>query len=371
MSTADVSIIQPYVPQYRVPLFDGLHRRLSVEGLVMRVVAPRADGEQAARRDGATDLAWLTTVRRHRSVPIGLGSLNYLSSIPEARGSSVVVLPLWGTLLDAHWALWQPRRTRRVALWGHVGSYVRTAKRIDLLVERAMMGRADHVFAYTSSGAQVALNGGVPAARVTTLNNTVDTEALSNAIDGITNEQVAEFRRRHGLGSEPTYCVIGGLDTDKRVDYLAETLAVLSRKGTDVKVLVAGHGAQDRLLEPAVDRGQVVRLGYAGVETKAMLARTCRAIVNPGRIGLVAVDALVMGLPIVTSDFPFHAPEADYLTVGQSLIRETAGPEALADRLLNDRWPSFSASPPTLGQMIEQFAAGILRMLDEPRRMKV
>jgi hypothetical protein len=33
----------------------------------------------------------------------------------------------------------------------------------------------------------------------------------------------------------------------------------------------------------------------------------------PGRVGLVAVDCLALGLPMITTTFDRHAPEAEYL----------------------------------------------------------
>jgi hypothetical protein len=37
----------------------------------------------------------------------------------------------------------------------------------------------------------------------------------------------------------------------------------------------------------------------------------------PGRVGLVAIDALALGLPVHTTDFGFHAPEIEFLQPGE------------------------------------------------------
>ena len=40
----------------------------------------------------------------------------------------------------------------------------------------------------------------------------------------------------------------------------------------------------------------------------------------PGRVGLIAVDSLTMQLPIVTTSWPWHAPEIEYLTPGENSL---------------------------------------------------
>jgi hypothetical protein len=67
----------------------------------------------------------------------------------------------------------------------------------------------------------------------------------------------------------------------------------------------------------------------------AALSHVSSAIWMPGRVGLVAVDALALGLPVLTTHFPFHAPELEYLVEGRSVhflpaIAENFASEALA-----------------------------------------
>lgn len=65
---------------------------------------------------------------------------------------------------------------------------------------------------------------------------------------------------------------------------------------------------------------------YADRRTLATLGKIAQVCVMPGRVGLVAVDAMTLGLPIITTDWPFHAPERDYLTSEFSVVtKQTAG----------------------------------------------
>ena len=68
------------------------------------------------------------------------------------------------------------------------------------------------------------------------------------------------------------------------------------------------------------------------------------AVLIPGRVGLVAVDALALGLPIITTDYPFHAPEADYLTPGIDSVKTPMS--------------------------VAEYAAGIIAVLRDPPRLE-
>jgi hypothetical protein len=43
------------------------------------------------------------------------------------------------------------------------------------------------------------------------------------------------------------------------------------------------------------------------------LSLNAKLILNPGRVGLISVDSLTMGVPIVTTTYKYHAPEFEYL----------------------------------------------------------
>ncbi|MEN2740517.1 glycosyltransferase [Microbacterium sp. X-17] len=278
------------------------------------------------------------------------------------RSADGVIVPLQGTSLDTHLALLGS--SRRVGLWGHVASYVAPPNPVDNFVEKRQVRRADHVFAYTPHGARTALAWGAAPERVTAVMNAVDTDELEAALARVRSSQ----ERALALPSGPFFAFIGGLDESKRVKFLAAALDILRRRGTAVHVAVAGGGTQLHDLDDAVDVGQVTLLGYLDTAHKAELLDACVGIVSPGRIGLLAVDALVAGKPILTTAWPFHAPEAEYLVEGESRLTSDDDPEAFADAmesyLSRGEFPTHEWTYPTLDGMVENFASGIAAMLD-------
>lgn len=360
-----VDIVQPYVPRYRVEFFERLIESLAREGVTVRVLAGRPSGDQALRSDAVVP-PWVTPIEQF-CVRVPGGTVSGVRGRRPWRGVSGVVLPLIGSSPDFVRALADRAQGSRLGLWGHVGSYVARGSRIDLAAERWMMRRADHVFAYTPLGGLQAELAGVDPTRISVVMNAGPTDALEAARDAVNEAQVASFRTRYGLGDAPLLAVVGGLDHAKRLDLLCRSLDVLHESDPDVKVVVAGAGAGAAIFDESVARGQTVLVGYAGPEQLATIAAASRALANPGRIGLVAVDALVLGLPVVTAAGSHHGPEVEYLTEGSTLITAADHPEAFATALATAVRASGSSMSttgyPTVAGMAERFSRGVLTML--------
>lgn len=357
-------IVQPYVPAYRAPFFEQLRVALLPQQLEMRVLAAPASGELSARGDSVS-AEWVTLVRG-RSLNFGSRRLSLTSTASYWKDAAGVILPLEGSNLDTHSALVRPRRDYKVGLWGHVKNYVSVGNPLDVRLEGWQMRRADHIFAYTDAGRDYAVRNGIPRQKVTSVRNTVDVADLASERARIDEDQIRRFRLEMGIGERPVFSYIGGLDGSKRIDFLARVLDYLWLEAPDLRLLVGGMGEQSSLLAPAARRGQVVLLGRVGTRTKALMGAVSTAIVCPGRVGLLAVEALALEVPILSTRWPYHAPEMDYLVPEQDVFLSEDSIPSFADEMRRaavgaDR-SSFSR-PPTLESMVSRFAGGITSML--------
>lgn len=353
-------IVQPYVPKYRVAFFEALSRSLAADGIDLKVVAGKPTGDQAVRGDSQAP-PWLERATTRRASLLGK-SVDFGGTARHWRSADGVILPLLGSSIDTVLAC--SRKRQKVGLWGHVAPYTGPGNRIDLAIERWAMRRADHVFAYTPGGGRFAQAAGIPSDRVTAVMNSIDTAALARDLEAV---NVEEFRAAHRLPHRPYLTWLGGLDSSKRVEFFCHALDVLDAKGSPIHVLVAGAGAQSDLMTRAVDRGQVTLLGHLSGGPRAAALTAGRAIVNPGRVGLIAVDALVARRAILTTRWPYHAPEFEYLTQGESVFCSDDSPEAFADlmsRTLEDDWTTAIESTPipTMNDMVENFSDGVRSM---------
>lgn len=352
-----VCIVQPYVPTYRVAFFEQLSESLRALGISIRVVAGRPDAAQAKRGDAVMP-EWLTTVD-HRAVSIRGRSLVMDTTRRHWQDCESVILPLMGSSVGTYEALLRSG-SRSVGLWGHVAPYVSAGNRLDLALERWQMKHANRIFAYTRGGLSYATNCGVPEGKVTVVNNSLDTSELERLRGHV-----------HPRQRDPYLVYIGGLDQSKRIDLIADSLQILHQRGITVRVKVAGRGPHANLLDAAVSRGQVEMVGYVAGEQKARLILESGGILVPGRVGLVAVEALAAARPILTTQHSRHAPEIEYLTEGLSMYSSLDAAQPYADllaRFVQNR-PRTPPIPehPKLEAMVENFADGVVKLLNEAR----
>jgi len=362
----ELAIVQPYVPQYRVPFFEGLSHALQADGVTLRVIAGTPTGAQQARADAA-QADWLETVTP-RGLDIGSRHLSLTYSRSLWRNADAVIVPHQGTSLDAVSAL-AYRGSRRVGVWGHIAPYTSPLNVIDGAIERWQLRRAHHVFAYMPGGANFARRAGVESSRITTIMNSIDSADLESELTHQSAASARESLRARGVPDGRYLAYVGGLDESKRIAFLARALDVLHDRNSNVHLVVLGSGEQSGTLGPAAARGQVTLLGYGGTADKASVLLGAEAVVNPGRIGLIAVDCLASRTPLITTEWPWHAPEVEYLTRGVHMHVAANDVDAFADAMdrgasgalapADEAWPA----PPTIQAMVQNFRSGVRRLL--------
>ena len=369
----ELIIVQPYLPKYRMAFFSRLIEALEQSNIQCRVAAADPAGGQANRRDAAS-AEWLIPIR-HRQLHLGGRTLTLGGAAQSWAMADGVIVGHLGSSVDTYRALLdakRPRRQLRVGLWGHIASYVAASHPLDAAAEKWQLRQADHVFAYTPSGSAYAAAGGVPADRLTTVMNTVDTQTLESARRSLTESAVAEYMSHHGLVQGRTLGYFGGLDESKRISFLAAVLDRLWATDPDIRLIVGGEGAQSGLLDASISRGQTIRIGYATPTEQAMIGRAASALLVPGRIGLIAVEALLLGIPILTTDWPYHSAEAEYLTEGASRFTSRNDIESYAT--LVHRFMQSSAvgsasrrrpawAYPSIEGMVANFSTGVKALL--------
>ncbi|GAA5193167.1 hypothetical protein GCM10023346_17190 [Arthrobacter gyeryongensis] len=309
-----VVILQEYVPTYREPLFRQLIRLGEENGISICVAAGSPKGSQALRGD--TSPADFVRPIRQRELRFAGRRMVFRQIGHYLEDADLVILEQARRNLDAYRMLLPNRRSSMVALWGHGKDYVKSTSRIEAYLNSLLTRRCDWFFAYTESGGHSVQNLGVPSTRVTVLRNSVDTKMIVQKSATISSTELAHFRDTRGL-TDNVAVFVGGLDESKRIPFLLEAAEVAHSLDPSFRLLVVGDGVQRPLIEKAAETSDAVV--YAGAlfgaeKTRALLS--AKVIAMPGRVGLIAVDSFAAGRPIVTTDWPWHAPEFEYLLPG-------------------------------------------------------
>lgn len=362
-------IVQPYVPTYRVALFSKVDSLLRKHDIELTVHGGSPTGSQAARGDSVVGQPW-QTVSRTRSLTIGQHWLRTYGARSAIAAADAVVVELANGAIDSYLALGHRRRRQAVGVWGHIPAI---SGQLPSAIQRWQLRHADHVFAYTGSGAARATDYGIAPSRISVINNSIDTASVTAAIAKVDDDAISQFRKRWSLPEVPLMCYIGGLDAPKRIDFLASTLDRLWHRNVKLHLVVAGEGADAKYLLEGERRKQVTRIGVVGTVDKATLLKSSMGILCPGRIGLLAVDSLVARLPILSTRHNGHAPEIEYLRDKESMLLSNPTEDsysAMIQNFLNDaslrrrlQEGCESTEVPTLDAAARNFGEGLLTMM--------
>lgn len=365
-----VVILQEYVPAYRAPFFEELIRLGRLRSIDIVIAAGHADGKQARRGDSAR-AAYVYPLEQ-KELRLAGRRLVFRKTRDVLRNADLIILEQARRNLDAYALLGRARKrsSPKVALWGHGRDYVKDAPWFDAFLQRVLARRCDWFFAYTDAGAEFVAKLGVARHRITTVRNSIDTQQIRVAAQQTSEKELESYRRRLAL-TDKVAVFVGGLDDSKRIAFLVEAAIIAHSIEPEFRLLVVGEGADRHVVDAAVSRcPAIVYVGalYGGDKVTALLAS--QLIAMPGRVGLIAVDSLAAGRPIVTTDWPWHAPEFEYLKNGEDCLVTRDDVASYANELVgllrdDQRLKKMQASARekaayyTIRGMAERFVEGI------------
>jgi glycosyltransferase involved in cell wall biosynthesis len=334
-------LIHPYVPAYRVPVYSRLVAALAETGIDAVIAQSPPPPALAARSDAAT-ADWAepipTTWIRVRGRDVAIRRTGDL--LRRHRPDLIIVEQAVKNIETYALLARQHLDGPPVALWGHGRSFSSPQGPALAGLKQFLTRRASWFFAYTQAGADHVVDHGFPSTRITVLNNTIDTEDLAFHLDSLTQSDVDAFRAAHGLTPGRTALFIGGVDDAKGINFLMEAARATAERLPGFVLLVGGSGDAVGAVQSAAASGSPVRyLGRVDGRSKAVALRAADLLAIPQAIGLVAVDSLVAGRPIVSTTHPWHGPESGYLEDGRTALFTEHDPSEYARALvalLND-----------------------------------
>ncbi|MET0990541.1 MAG: glycosyltransferase [Glaciihabitans sp.] len=213
---------------------------------------------------------------------------------------------------------------------------------------------------YAASGRDFLIErGGLDPARVTAIGNSTDTDVLR--AETLKLRSGHQKRATSDSGFHALY--IGGLDPAKRIDFLLEAAEAAFNSDNSFRLTIVGRGILEPQVQEAARRNRfIAHITESRAADLALLAHSADAIWMPGRVGLVAVDALAVGLPVHTTNYPHHAPEVEFLR-GEELQFLTDSPDEFALESLrraSGTKPLLRDDIPTIESVAQKFV-GVVR----------
>lgn len=324
-------------------------------------------GQQTLRADAVT-----TSWHRHLrgwNFRTALGEFKYRAGVSAlVADADVCVTELDVGNLNA-WALaFRPHKSALV-LWGHGKPYVSNRGPTTESLMMRLASRADHVLTYTEGGRTYLTDRGLAATQVTAVGNSTDTATLRREI---------RQRRERSLSVSETFpdqeitgrlvaCYVGGLDQEKRIDFLLDAARRAYEIDTRFLLLMAGSGADAALVSKATAGMHVAWTSHVDARGLADITTVSKSLWMPGRVGLVALDALTAGTPVLTTAYKHHAPEIEYLTEGTSMHTLPDDPSQFAEealKIMRNPWigntsGEVAANPPDVTLVAERIVKAL------------
>lgn len=366
-----VAIVQQFLAHYRLPFFDKLHELLKAVGIEMRLF----HGADPDRHLPVSPPEWCS-VAPCRVLP---GGLTWQSCFASTCNADLVICEQATKHLLNFALLARARMSRqKVAFWGHGKNFQsRNPRGVSERLKLWMTRRADWFFAYNDLSASIAVANGFPGGKITSVQNAVDTTLLQNLRSKLTDRDLAEVRRALNTTSEHLGIYTGGLYSEKRLPFLFDACTIIRKAIPDFELIVIGKGQEQSFVREAARKAQWIH--YVGAKNDAEKVpywAVSKVLLMPGLVGLVVLDSFALGVPMVTTNYPYHSPEIAYLedNVNGVIVkpwddvRAYAG--AVADLLMNParhaelaRNGKEAAAIFTIENMAEHFAAGVRNIL--------
>lgn len=181
----------------------------------------------------------------------------------------------------------------------------------------------------------------------------------------ISHESKASLKQRLGLTGTPLYLIVGGVEPRKNSINLLSAFALIKKDIPNAQLAIAGGATlfdyqtyRDEFFELAKDldlypNESLIFTGVLSQEDLCCLYQLADVFVFPSLKegwGLVILEAIASGLPIITSN---HAPFTEFLTPDQALLVDPQDLNAIADAMKR-------ILEPTLAQALIQRSQSIL-----------
>lgn len=369
-----VVIIQEHLPHYRVGFYEELYKLLEAQGCRLKLVY----SPNTANNLLAGSLDWATPI------PIQwFHSLGWQNVFGVTKNSDLVIFQQESKYLANYFLQAGSMISKqKVAFWGHGRNFQsESASILGERIKRFASIFCDWWFAYNDLSAAVVRDFGFPAGRITSVQNSIDTRLISQVHARTTPNDLQQLRSSLGITSENVAVFTGGLYREKRLPFLFEACGIIRKSIPDFELLIIGKGPEAGFVSEMTSRHAWVHfVGPKSDEEKVPYWMLSKVLLMPGLVGLVVLDSFALGVPMITTDYPYHSPEISYLQDGVNGLVVSPWPDPIAyaertiqllkdpDRLLELQKNALAdAERYSVQKMAENFAGGIHKALEAPK----
>lgn len=317
----NVQIVQPLIPEYRVPFFKAL---LNDEQHRVRIFASRNLPDSKSIKTAPLSSPYVCL--EHPCIGFLNNKLLWQKGLlleHSLTAGDVLVLCGNARLISNYPLIWQARKRKVATIWWGIGA-MPGQNRLNYFIRKRLMKWTDVVLLYTEREKQDFLRMGFSPDRLFAINNAIDQEPIREATQKWTTIRLRAFQEQHGIQDKQLFLFCGRLAEKARVDLAIEALAVLNRTSNNHMLVIIGDGEKRDNLRSLADKlGVMDSIRWLGAlyeqEVMAPWFLSAKVFVYPGYIGLSILHAMGYGLPVITHhNMSNQSPEVSALQDGKN-----------------------------------------------------
>src|SRR5580704_9482303 len=374
-----VLIIEAQIKRYRKPFYERLNNALCREDVQLKVVYSAPSPAEERKNDNC-DLPQEYGVKM-KGYWFGKGRLLFQPALREVALADLVVVDQANRFILNHFLI--PLsffKLKRTAFWGLGENRQADRSRFSEWYKERTLNRVDWWFAYTTGTARYLQEHGVSRAKITAVQNSVDTRAIQMCVKNLSVSTRTALRVELGIGpSAPVGIFVGMLHKVKSIPFLIQAGEKIRQTIPEFQLIVVGGGPDEAEVKHSAARRPWIH--FAGPkfgDRKSQLLAIFDVFLLPGRAGLAVLDGFAAGLPLVATRLSIHGPEMEYFEEGRNGVMTAPYPEAYARAvaflLSNPKelhllrvGAANSAEKYSIEGMVENFKKGIVQCLAQPK----
>jgi glycosyltransferase involved in cell wall biosynthesis len=313
-------IFYRFLPQYRADFYNKLHDELAKEGVELSLIYGKSIDGNSLKKD-EIDLPWATYVQ-HKIFKIAGIDFIWQPYLKYAKGMDLVIVEQANKLIINYLLIFYRYFSKfKLAQWGHGRNMQINDKSFANSFKRRLITACDWWFPYTEGVKQYIIDNGFDGDKITVVQNAIDTVGLSKEYDAINESEVTALKQTLSIDSDNIGLYCGGIYAEKRVEFLIEACDNIRLQVPDFNMVIIGSGTDAfKFKEAQNTRAWLHYLGSKFGAARVPYFKMSSVFLMPGLVGLAILDCFATKTPMITTTYPFHSPEIEYLSNNENGI---------------------------------------------------
>jgi glycosyltransferase involved in cell wall biosynthesis len=368
-----VAFVYKFLPQYRKDFFYRLKEILLEYNVELFLFYGKSKNKDALKND-EIDIEWGKFIP-NKSFKIGKYELVWQPCLKELKNMDLVIVQPENKLILNYYLMFARNFSKyKLGFWGHGRNMQAPIGSLKNRFKSLYLKKCNWWFAYTKGVKEVVANLHFQENKITIVQNAIDTLNLKKSYCEISDNDIRCLKDSLGIRGDNVGIFCGGMYPEKRIDFIINTCLSIKKQVPDFHMIFIGGGIDsNKVIKASNDTDWIHYAGPKFGEDRVKYFRISSIQLMPGLVGLGILDSFALETPIVTTTYPFHSPEIDYLEDGINGVitddNQNIYTRAVIDLLKTRKYEDLikgcrtSAEKYTVEAMVTNFKNGILSCL--------